>query len=115
MNVIIKGCVESLDQMIEFIDGLSDDCYQQSPAPLFDSSIGQHLRHILDLYMALINPTQAHTIDYDIRRRGLALERVKIEGINELQLIRNRLLQLDVSTLGQSLSIRGEVSNLIHR
>jgi len=110
MNVIIKGSVESLDQMIEFIAGLSDVSYQQSPAPLFDSSIGQHLRHILDLYMALMNPTHPNNVDYDIRRRGLALERVKMEGIHQLQLVRDWLLQLDLSTLDQPLTISGEVS-----
>jgi len=56
--------------------------------PLFDSTIGQHLRHILDLYMALIEPHGTGNINYDIRRRGIALEHQRAAGIAELRQVK---------------------------
>jgi len=110
MIKVINGSIESLEQMIEFIQSLSDDIYQKAPKPLFDSSIGQHLRHILDLYMALITANDLQAINYDVRRRGLALETNKDEGIKELILICDWLKSLDLELLELPTSISTEVS-----
>ena len=87
MNKIAASNLESLDQMITFIDSLSDAEYQYVPKPLFDSSIGQHLRHILDLFIALVNSTKEE-VNYDIRRRGAPVETDKQLGLIELNDIR---------------------------
>ena len=87
MSKIVASNLESLDQMITFIDSLSDAEYQYSPKPLFDSSIGQHLRHILDLFIALVNST-TEEVNYDIRRRGAPVETDKQLGLTELNDVR---------------------------
>lgn len=110
MNKIINGSIESLDQMIDFIKNLGDEAYKTAPKPLFDSSIGQHLRHILDVYMALINSDNFEKINYDIRRRGLALETVRTEGLIELNVIRHWLVTLDEASLTLQTTVHSEVS-----
>lgn len=110
MNKIINGSIESLEQMIDFIKGLTDEAYQTAPKPLFDSSIGQHLRHILDVYMAIIKSEKFEVVNYDIRRRGLALESVRIEGLAELNIIHNWLLDLDETSLSLPTNVQTEVS-----
>jgi len=110
MQQIINGSIESLDQIIGFIEQLDCTSYHQAPAPLFDSSIGQHLRHILDLYQALLISNQQQTINYDIRRRGISVESVREDGLTELQLVRAWLSQLDLNLLQQPLKISTEVS-----
>jgi len=110
MIKVIKGSIESLEQVIDFIQGLSDETYMQIPEPLFSSSIGQHLRHILDLYMALINADDFQNINYDVRRRGLALETDKNEGIKELVIICDWLKSLDVILFDIKTNISTEVS-----
>lgn len=110
MIKVINGSIDSLEQMIDFIDGLSDEVYKQAPTPLFDSSIGQHLRHILDLYMALIMASDLQTINYDVRRRGLALETDRGEGLKELVLVCNWLKSLDEAVLELPTTISTEVS-----
>jgi len=110
MKSIIGGSVESLEQMLEFIESLDDTVYRQSSKPLFDSTIGQHLRHILDLYMALINPHRTGNVNYDIRRRGIALEHDRAAGIAELQLVKQWLGNIDPSQLEQPIMINTEVS-----
>jgi len=87
MNKIVTSNLESLDQMIMFIESLSDAEYQYVPKPLFDSSIGQHLRHILDLFIALVSSTNKE-VNYDIRRRGAPVETDRQLGLQELNDIR---------------------------
>jgi len=110
MKKITDGCIESLDQMIDFIDSLDDATYQQAPKPLFDSSIGQHLRHILDLYIALIKHHRIGAINYDVRRRGIELEHVRITGIAELRQVKNWVSSLATDQLTQDVIISTEVS-----
>ena len=110
MNKIINGSIESLEQMMDFITGLSDEAYMRAPKPLFNSSIGQHLRHILDVYMALMNTDNLPEINYDIRRRGLALETVRSEGLIELNSVHKWLMTLNPEKLALPISIQSEVS-----
>jgi len=110
MTKVIKGSIESLEQMIDFIQGLSDEIYMQIPEPLFSSSIGEHLRHILDLYMALINANDLENINYDVRRRGIGLEKDKNEGIKELYIVCDWLKLLDLMKLNIKTNISTEVS-----
>jgi len=110
MIKVIKGSIESLEQVIDFIQGLSHEIYMQIPEPLSSSSIGQHLRHILDLFMALINTNDFQNINYDVRRRGLALETDKEEGIKELLMVCDWLKSLDTKILNIQTNISTEVS-----
>jgi uncharacterized damage-inducible protein DinB len=110
MNKIINGSIESLDQMIGFIKSLTDETYKVAPKPLFDSSIGQHLRHILDVYMAIINGDDFEKVNYDIRRRGLALETMRTEGLMELKVVRHWLVTLDEASLTLATTVQTEVS-----
>ena len=72
------------------------------------SSIGQHFRHILDMYLAVTPALSAVTssppvIDYDIRRRGAAVETERKSAIAELQdleqALLNRTTQLNLPVL----------------
>jgi uncharacterized damage-inducible protein DinB len=110
MDKVIKGSIESLEQVIDFIQELSDEIYMQIPEPLSNSSIGQHLRHILDLYMALIMSSDLQNINYDVRRRGLALETDRNEGIKELFVVCDWLKSLDLTLLNIETHISTEVS-----
>ncbi len=110
MNNAVAGSLESLDQMITFIDGLSDSDYRYIATPWFESSIGQHLRHIVDLYLALMTPSNKNAIDYDVRRRGAPIETNKSTGLKELADIRCWLMKLTANQLSQQSIVSTEVS-----
>ena len=109
MNKIVTANLESLDQMITFIDSLSDAEYQYIPKPLFDSSIGQHLRHINDLFFALVNST-GDKINYDIRRRGALVETDKQQGLKELQDIRSRVSKISTDDINRDTLVHTETA-----
>ena len=109
MNKIVTGNLESLDQMISFIDSLNDAEYQYIPKPLFDSSIGQHLRHILDLLLALVNSTNEE-INYDVRRRGALVETDKQQGLKELNDVRVWVSNISNNEINRGVLVHTETS-----
>lgn len=110
MQKVIDSSLEVFDQLISFIDSIDDDIYQTHSRPLFDSNIGQHLRHILDIYQALIRNKQDTIIDYDIRLRGIPLESNRRDAIITLNTIRQWLTQLTPDDMNRSVSISTEVA-----
>lgn len=108
MSNVIKGTLETIDQAIEFIDGLTPASYKQVVSPWFESSVGQHLRHIVDLFHALMGQTD--TLDYDVRRRGAPVEKNKSIGIEELREIRRWVEQLSDEALARTVTVSTEVS-----
>lgn len=62
-----------LDAQI-ILEALSADQYKATPPGPFNSSIGEHIRHILDHYQALMLGTGAAYIDYNQRTRQSSVE-----------------------------------------
>ena len=50
---VILGNVEAVQQGMRLIQSLTDEQYQYVAAPYVSSSIGQHFRHLIDLFCAV--------------------------------------------------------------
>ncbi|MGK0440817.1 MAG: hypothetical protein ACJA0N_000612 [Pseudohongiellaceae bacterium] len=109
MHKFVIGNVESLDQMTDFISGLSDSEYQLPARPWFESSIGQHLRHVIDLYVALMK-SDGELIDYDYRRRGAAAETNRTTGLAELKEIRGWLADFSIEDINNTILVSTETA-----
>ena len=108
MHKMILGSIEVLHELGQFIQQLDDGSYNTSPQPLFESPIGHHVRHVLDIYHALICDENDHS-DYDVRRRGIAAETQRTEAIKELRMIENWLMALEEQQLERVKVISTEV------
>jgi hypothetical protein len=88
---VALGCIETLEQGYKCLRHLSDEQYLASAKPHVTSSIGEHFRHLLDLFHALYD---AHSrsarikgnqvIDYNFRRRGHEVEVSRKLAMKEL-------------------------------
>lgn len=82
-----KHCKNNLNDLRELLEKLNQDDYISPCEFLSGASIGQHFRHILELYNCLINGLEKGSICYDDRKRDILLETCKdfaIETINEI-------------------------------
>ncbi len=71
---IISATASIFDQMTEQISGLTEEQYAQK-LPIFSgSSIGQHIRHIVEFYECLFSQQGTNCVCYDRRNRDLSLE-----------------------------------------
>lgn len=109
MNTIIKGNIEVVDQLRLCIEQLTNTGYSSPQPPFFSSSVGQHLRHVLDCYLALRNTAQTGKADYDVRHRGQEMEHCRQTGLKALAELRQWLVSLPESALEKSCAIKTEM------
>ena len=71
---MFKSSLETLEQFKKVLSELPKDCYSQSCEILSNASIGQHTRHIIELYLCLIKGYDVADVSYDRRERNPKIE-----------------------------------------
>src|SRR3954468_9118167 len=67
VNTIFLQLADSLSQ-------LSPPQYSQSCQTLFNNTIGQHVRHIIELFQCLEHGYESGTVNYEKRKRDTLIE-----------------------------------------
>ena len=65
---------DTFAQLRSIIDQLDKDQFSEKLELLNFSSIGQHVRHVLEFYVCLSQGIKSGTVDYDKRVRNLSIE-----------------------------------------
>ena len=93
----------SLENLINIIQKINSDQYSQKIDLLANSSIGEHVRHIIELFQQLLNGYSTGIINYDDRKRDKKLQEdpnFAIESINEIILKLNKEnIDLEILTI----------------
>jgi uncharacterized damage-inducible protein DinB len=88
---IISNSSSILNQLIDLIKSLSREEYTNQLKVLNGSTVGQHVRHVLEFYIEFEKGYKIGTIAYDNRIRNLEFEVNQELVIRELQNIINQL------------------------
>lgn len=78
-------------QLAETIKQLSSEQYAQPCSNLVNNTIGQHVRHIIELFQALENGYPENTVNYEKRKRDKNIETNKNLALGLLQDIHGNL------------------------
>lgn len=89
---LLAGCRYCLGQCQDVLEQISVEDYRARTGS--QSSVGAHLRHVLERFQSLLNGLPEARIDYDKRRRDPALEQSPDSAAFALNSIRRRLQQL---------------------
>jgi uncharacterized damage-inducible protein DinB len=89
---LLAGCHYCLGQCQDLLERVSVEDYRAQSGS--QSSVGAHLRHVLERFQSLLNGLPESRIDYDNRRRDPALEQNPDSAAFALNSIRRRLQQL---------------------
>lgn len=96
MTSIFNKSTEALKDLWGVLEKLPNQNIYASPcAALSNATIGQHTRHIIELYECLIAGYQAGEINYDERKRNQLYENNIAEAISEIKKIQLQLEQPD--------------------
>lgn len=71
---MIAYCLDNLLQIKELTSNICNDNYKQPCQQLFNSTIGQHVRHALEFYICLFKGLENGIVNYDERQRQFDLE-----------------------------------------
>ena len=107
---VIQGNLEAIEQGIALLRKLTPQQYNHRARPLVQSTIGEHMRHVLDLYHSLMAADKDSFVDYDVRRRGAAVETCQATAIAELQAIARWLGALTEQQLAATVTVSSEVT-----
>lgn len=102
---------KTLEELQCLLVQLSDSDYVKPIANLSNASIGQHTRHIIELFQCLLNAYESGILNYDHRERNKAIENYKTTALSALDQIiaeypkENKKLQLHQSIDCESIEI----------
>ncbi len=88
---MIQTNQQTLNEYIEILMLLEDNVYTTPCGLLTNATIGQHTRHIIELYQCLLNGYQNAEVAYDKRKRDIRIERSKLFAIAQIQDILHQL------------------------
>lgn len=82
---------EVFHQLTGALQVLTDEQYSQRNKILFNASLGQHVRHIIELFVCLYNGYETGVVNYEKRKRDIRIESDKDLAIELMQMITNNL------------------------
>ena len=101
---LIDGCMTCVNQCNELLRGMPEEVFASSGDGA--SSIGAHVRHIVDRYQCFFNGLDSGCIDYDDRKRGTAAETDVNVAVHSLAGTRGRLDRFDADAYAAEISVR---------
>ncbi len=75
---LFNSIKEALTQLNVALEGIDEQGYTSPSVFLSNATIGQHARHIIELYQCLLNGYESGVVCYDRRKRDVAIETSKV-------------------------------------
>ncbi len=104
---LVAGCIACLGQCGDLLRGMPGAVFTASGG---DSSIGTHVRHIIDRYRCFFTGLNQARINYDDRRRGGPVETEPKAALAAIADARNCFDQFEPASRGQKI----QVCELVH-
>ncbi len=114
-QLIKQGNIEALEQLREVLKTIGDNHYCFQPSEFTSSSIGEHIRHVLDLYSAIFQAddkqkSAEELIDYDCRARGTPVESERSIGLALITRLLEKISELPDAALDQEADVKTEIT-----
>jgi uncharacterized damage-inducible protein DinB len=74
MQTLIQSAIHPLLQLQDFLNQVNEPTFSEPKEILFASTLGMHVRHIIEFYQCLLNGLQQGEMNYDARERNMLLE-----------------------------------------
>jgi len=71
---MFNSSIQTIEQFKDILSQLSQEYYVMPCNALSDATIGQHTRHVIELYQCLINGYDAAEVSYDKRKRDKRIQ-----------------------------------------
>ncbi|MCR9226972.1 MAG: DinB family protein [Flavobacteriaceae bacterium] len=108
---MFKSSLKTLEQFKKVLSKLPNGCYSQTCQILSNATIGQHTRHIIELYLCLINGYEVADVSYDKRERNTKIEEDIDFALEQLTYIQMNLEKPN-KTIAISYEVGGEENTL---
>jgi hypothetical protein len=89
--MLIPSIHSSLNELIDLLDQLSQTQYSNSCAELSNATIGEHTRHIIEMFQCLENQYDLGVVNYDKRERNTLIQTDTTFAIENIKAVQKNL------------------------
>ena len=106
---MIAAIIQNLNRGINLLNSIDDNQYSDNSTAPYYSSIGVHMRHILDVFDCIFRGLESGKVDLSDRKRNeLAESRVNF-GIHYFEEIINKLHELEGEDLNEMIEVKDDL------
>lgn len=89
--MLISSVKNNLKEIIDLLQQLTDEQFSFKHSELSNASIGEHTRHIIELFQCLIINYPNEIVNYDLRERNPIIQTQTSEAIKAIYFILNEV------------------------
>lgn len=106
---MIDAIEKNLNRGIKLLNSISDEQYSSTSAPPYFSSIGSHMRHILDVFSCIFNGLESKQVDFSARERNPLAEKTTEGGIAYFNLVISKLHTLSEDNFEMKIAVTDDL------
>ncbi|MFL0086682.1 DinB family protein [Tenacibaculum maritimum] len=102
ISFMIEAIDKNLRRGIKLLNAITDEQYSNKEVPPYYSSIGNNMRHVLDIFACVFNGIDSRKVDFSDRKRNELAERKTAFGIayfNEILEKLNGIREVDFNII----------------
>jgi hypothetical protein len=108
-SFMIDAIEKNLQRGIKLLNSISDEQYSDTSSPPYHSSIGAHMRHILDVFSCIFNGLETKEVDFSKRERNALAEQQTAIGIDYFHKVIKNLHQLNEKDFNMMISVTDDL------
>lgn len=89
--MLIPSLHKTLNELVSLVNQLSDDDFTSPCKGLSNATIGEHTRHIIEMFQCLENQYESGIVNYDKRNRNFQIQSETAYALQCLHDIKNQL------------------------
>jgi len=89
--MLVSSIYNSLEELSDLLTHISDVDYAEPCCQLSNSSIGEHTRHIIEMFQCLENKYEEGVVNYDNRRRNTLIQTNTEFALSQIKIIQNSI------------------------
>jgi hypothetical protein len=89
--MLVPSIISSLDQVVRLLEEIAETEYATPCTFLSNSSIGEHTRHIVEMFQCLEHGYDAGVVNYDNRKRNKIIETETAFAISQIHKVQQSL------------------------
>jgi hypothetical protein len=102
----------SLNQLRESVVNMNDNTYADPAKIILKASVGQHVRHIIEMYFCMIEGYASGTINYDKRKRNIDIEQNRDLAVTAIDQIISQIEKPELNLILENNFGSGELSHI---
>lgn len=106
---MIPAIIQNLNRGVNLLNSINDQEYADNSTAPYYSSIGIHMRHILDVFDCILRGIEEKNIDLTSRKRN-ELAEIKVEfGLNYFDQVMSKLSSLEKEDLDMMVIVKDDL------